>query len=419
MKKFIAIAVAAFLLAGCSNNTTNESTSSAVSAEISSETTSSVTERSSESVSTSVEESSTKESSSSEESSSAPVETSTSSSIEEKPVSSSSNKPESSSTTKIEEKPISSSSTSSSSNKPVEKPVSSSSNPVSSSSKPTCEHIFVTETHKLPHPECLEKITKCQICGYELSRTPTHEYENGVCIWCGKYDPNVSHNCTRDGHIWGNSYTESSTENVEIKEMHIVSNNGYDFDLAYRYFGEAGVNVNFAPYLGTNAFGEGSSKVKTTGVKTITRYIHECSECGYKETYNTEETVTPGDNWVYAGTPRSRFYPVIWYDVNNIPDEIYDEEARSKIKLVMWFTYGDTHNGNNGGYNEDEECQAFTEYLITHSINDPGFNEYVMNSVTSFMNKWSETGKRTYRDINSELDFINKYTGLDLEPIVS
>lgn len=318
MKKFIAIALSAFLLAGCSNNTTNESTNSAASAEISSETTSSVTESSSESVSTSVEESSTKESSSSEESSSAPVETSTSSStiIEEKPTSSS--------TTKIEEKPISSSSTSS--YKPVEKPVSSSSNPVSSSSKPTCEHIFVTETHKLPHPECLEKITKCQICGYELSKTPTHEYENGVCIWCGKYDPNVSHNCTRDGHIWGNSYTESSTENVEIVETHILSENGYDYTLAGRNFGDAGVNIDFTPYFGTTAFGSGSSKVKTTGVKTITRYIHECSECGYKETYNTEETVTPDDNWVFVNGSRSKndYCSVIWYDLNNIPDEVYE-----------------------------------------------------------------------------------------------
>ena len=314
MKKFIAIAVAAFLLAGCSNNTTIESTSSATSAEISSETTSSATESSSESVSTSVEESSTKESSSSEESSSVPVETSTSSS------------------TKIEEKPISSSSTSSSSNKPVEKPVSSStsssSKPVSSSSKLTCEHIFVTETHKLPHPECLEKITKCLICGYELSRTPTHEYENGVCIWCGKYDPNVSHNCTRDGHIWNNSYTESSTENVEIVETHTIVNNGYDIDLAVKYFGLDAQNVDFKPYLGTNAFGAGSSKVKTTGVKTITRFIHECSECGYKETYNTEETVTPDDNWVFVNKPRSKYFPLIWWDINNIPDEVYEGIAQ-------------------------------------------------------------------------------------------
>lgn len=313
MKKFLAIALSAFLLAGCSANTASESTSSATSAEISSETTSSVTESSSESVSSSV-------STSVEESSSVTVESSSSvssSSTTEKPAESSSS---SSSSNKPVEKPVSSSTSSSSTNKPT----SSSSKPVSSSSKLTCEHIFVTETHKLPHPECLEKITKCQICGYELSRTPTHEYENGVCIWCGKYDPNVSHNCTRDGHIWGNSYTESSTENVEIVELHTLSENGYDYDLAGRYFGDAGVNIDFTPYLGTNAFGSGSSKVKTTGVKTITRYIHECSECGYKEVYNTEETVTPDDNWKFVGKPRCEFCTVIWYDINNIPDEVYE-----------------------------------------------------------------------------------------------
>ena len=112
-----------------------------------------------------------------------------------------------------------------------------------------------------------------------------------------------------------------------MKDNFIKINHSYDFDLAYRYFGEAGINVDFPEIFGA-VFGEGSSKVKTTGVKTITRYIHECSECGYKETYNTEETVTPGDNWVYAGTPRSKYFPVIWYDINNIPDKVYEGIAQ-------------------------------------------------------------------------------------------
>lgn len=311
MKKFIAIAVAAFLLAGCSNNTTIESTSSATSAEISSETTSSATESSSESVSTSVEESSTKESSSSEESSSVPVETSTSSS------------------TKIEEKPISSSSTSSSSNKPVEKPVSSSTSS-SSTNKPTSSSTTKIEekpihTHTFTEATCTNPAT-CISCGETKGTTINHNYNNGSCIYCGKNDPNyvAPHNCKYDGHIWNNSYTESSTENVDIVETHTLSENGYDYDLAGRYFGDAGVNIDFKPYLGTSAFGSGSAKVKTTGVKTITRYIHECSECGYKEVYNTEETVTPSDNWVYVGTPRCEFCPLIWWDINNIPDEVYE-----------------------------------------------------------------------------------------------
>ena len=313
MKKFIAIAVAAFLLAGCSNNTTIESTSSATSAEISSETTSSATESSSESVSTSVEESSTKESSSSEESSSVPVETSTSSS------------------TKIEEKPISSSSTSSSSNKPVEKPVSSS---ISSSStnKPTSSSTTKIEekpihTHTFTEATCTNPAT-CISCGETKGTTINHNYNNGSCIYCGKNDPNyvAPHNCKNDGHIWNNSYTESSTENVEIVETHVLSENGYDYDLAERYFGRGSSDVCFTDYFGTDAFGSGSSDVKTTGVKTITKFIHECSECGYKEVYNTEETVIPDDNWVFVGGSLSKndYCSVIWYDINNIPDEVYE-----------------------------------------------------------------------------------------------
>ena len=309
MKKFIAIAVAALLLAGCSMNTANESTSSATSAEISSETTSSATESSSESVSTSVEESSTKESSSSEESSSVPVETSTSSTIEEKPISSSSTS--SSSTNKPVEKPVSSSTSSSSTNKPT------SSSTTKIEEKPIHTHSFTEAT-------CTNPAT-CISCGETKGTTINHNYNNGSCIYCGKNDPNyvAPHNCKYDGHIWNNSYTESSTENVEIVETHILSENGYDYTLAGRYFGRGSSDVCFTDYFGTNAFGASSSKVKTTGIKTITRFIHECSECGYKETYNTEETVTPDDNWVFVGGSTSKFCTVIWYDINNIPDEVY------------------------------------------------------------------------------------------------
>ena len=363
IKMILITAIAAMVLTGCGMNTIREngnsyveeiSTSATIEEPVNSyEESNIVNEDSSSNVAKPENNSSENVSSSTNEPVENPVESSTttnnstSSTIEEKPVSSS---------TKIEEKPISSSSTSSSTNKPVSsstkpvekpvssstsssstnKPTSSSSKPVSSSSKLTCEHIFVTETHKLPHPECLEKITKCLICGYELSKTPTHEYENGVCIWCGKYDPNVSHNCTRDGHIWNNSYTESSTENVEIVENHILSINGYDYTLAGRYFGDAGVNIDFTPYFGTTAFGSGSSKVKTTGVKTITRFIHECSECGYKEVYNTEETVTPGETWVFVGAPLSKYYPIIWWDINNIPDEVYEGVEKEQKAFEEW-----------------------------------------------------------------------------------
>ena len=310
MKKIIAIVLVAFLLAGCSNNTANESTSSATSAEISSESTSSAAENSSESVSSSVS-TSVEESKSSTESSSVPA--------------------ESSSTTKKEEKPVSSSTSSSSTNKPVEKPVSSSTSS-SSTNKPTSSSTKIEEkpihTHNFTEATCTNPAT-CISCGETKGTTINHNYNNGSCIYCGKNDPNyvAPHNCKNDGHIWNNSYTESSTENVEIVETHILSNNGYDYDLAERYFGRGSSDTHFSDIFGCE-WGSGSSKVKTTGVKTITRFIHECSECGYKEVYNTEETVTPGDTWVFAIKPRSKYFPVIWYDINNIPDEVYEGIAQ-------------------------------------------------------------------------------------------
>ena len=318
MKKIIAIVLVAFLLAGCSNNTANESTSSATSAEISSESTSSAAENSSESVSSSVS-TSVEESKSSTESSSVPAESSSTTKKEEKPVSSST----SSSTTN---KPVSSSS-----NKPVEKPVSSSTSS-SSTNKPVSSSTKIEEkpihTHTFTEATCTNPAT-CISCGETKGTTINHNYNNGSCIYCGKNDPNyvAPHNCKNDGHIWNKSYTESSTENVEIVETHPVSNNGFDYALAYRYFGITSSDVNFPELLG-DVWGSGSSKVKTTGVKTITRFIHECSECGYKEVYNTEETVTPGDTWVFAIKPRSKYFPIIWYDINNIPDEVYDGMAR-------------------------------------------------------------------------------------------
>ncbi|MCI7691494.1 MAG: hypothetical protein MSR67_03800 [Oscillospiraceae bacterium] len=323
MKKFIAIALSAFLLAGCSNNTTNESTNSAASAEISSETTSSVTESSSESVSTSVEESS-----SSTESSSVTVESSSSvssSSTTEKPAESSSN---------------SSSSSSSSSTKPVEKPVSSSTSS-SSTNKPTSSSTTKIEekpihTHSFTEATCTNPAT-CISCGETKGTTINHNYNNGSCIYCGKNDPNyvAPHNCKNDGHIWNNSYTESSTENVEIVETHLLSANGYDYDLAERYFGRGSSDTHFSDIFGCE-WGSGSSKVKTTGVKTITRFIHECSECGYKEVYNTEETVTPDDNWVFVNKPRSEYFPLIWWDINNIPDEVYEGVEKEQKAFEEW-----------------------------------------------------------------------------------
>ena len=362
IKMILITAIAAMVLTGCGMNTIREngnsyveeiSTSATIEESVNSYEESNIfNEDSSSNVAKPENTSSENVSSSTNEPVENPVESSTttnnstSSTIEEKPESSS---------TKIEEKPISSSSTSSSSNKPVEKPVSSSTsssstnkpvssssnkpveNPVSSSStnKPTSSSTKIEEkpihTHNFTEATCTNPAT-CISCGETKGTTINHNYNNGSCIYCGKNDPNyvAPHNCKYDGHIWNNSYTESSTENVDIIETHTLSANGYDYDLAYRYFGRTSSDVDWSDRFGTG-FGSGSSKVKTTGVKTITRFIHECSECGYKEVYNTEETVTPGETWVFVNKPRSEYFPLIWWDINNIPDEVYEGvEARQK-----------------------------------------------------------------------------------------
>ena len=337
IKMILITAIAAMVLTGCGMNTIREngnsyieeiSTSATIDESVNSYEESNIfNEDSSSNVAKPENTSSVNVSSSTNEPVENPVESSTttnnstSSTIEEKPVSSS---------TKIEEKPISSSSTSSSTNKPVSSSTSSSSTNKPTSSSSTKIEEKPIHTHSFTEATCTNPAT-CISCGETKGTTINHNYNNGSCIYCGKNDPNyvAPHNCKNDGHIWNNSYTESSTENVEIKETHIVSNCGYDYTLANRYFGITSSDVNFPERLGA-VFGSGSSKVKTTGVKTITRYIHECSECGYKETYNTEETVTPSDNWVYAGTPRSKYFPIIWYDINNIPDVVYEGVAKTE-----------------------------------------------------------------------------------------
>ena len=334
IKAILITAIAAMVLTGCGMNTIRENVNSFIEENSTSVANEEPVNSYEENISNNEEANSNNEENSSineskpENNSSEIKENASSTIIEEKPESSSTNKVESSST-KNEEKPISSSSTtnkpvSSSSNKPVENPVSSSSTNKPTSSSTTKIEEKPIHTHNFTEATCTNPAT-CISCGETKGTTVNHNYNNGSCIYCGKNDPNyvAPHNCKNDGHIWNKSYTESSTENVEIKEMHDVSACGYDFTLAGRYFGKAGATVDICRLLET-PFGEGSSMVKTTGVKTITRFIHDCSECGYKEIYNTEETVTPGDNWVYAGTPRSEDFPIIWYDINNIPDEVYE-----------------------------------------------------------------------------------------------
>ena len=332
IKMILITAIAAMVLTGCGMNTIREngnsfveeiSTSATIDESVNSyEESNIVNEDSSSNVAKPENASSENVSSSTNEPVENPVESSTttnnstSSTIEEKPTSSS--------TTKKEEKPVSSSTSSSSTNKPT------SSSTTKIEEKPIHTHTFTEAT-------CTNPAT-CISCGETKGTTINHNYNNGSCIYCGKNDPNyvAPHNCKNDGHIWNNSYTDSSTENVEIVETHTICNNGYDIDVAVKYFGLDAQNVDFTPYFGTNAFGAGSSKVKTTGIKTITRFIHECSECGYKEVYNTEETVTPDDNWVYVGAPRSEYFPLIWWDINNIPDEVYEGVEKEQKAINEW-----------------------------------------------------------------------------------
>lgn len=336
IKTMLVTAIATIMFTGCTMNTIRENVNSFIEESSTSvaneEPVNSYEEANSNNEENSSINESKPENNSSENNSSENKENASSTIIEEKPVSSSTNKAESSSTTKKEEKPVSSSTSSSSTNKPVSsssnKPVE---NPVSSSStnKPTSSSTKIEEkpihTHNFTEATCTNPAT-CISCGETKGTTVNHNYNNGSCIYCGKNDPNyvAPHNCKNDGHIWNKSYTESSNENVEIVETHIVSNCGFDFTLSSRYFGITTNDVDFPKIFGA-VFGSGSSKVKTTGVKTITRFIHECSECGYKEIYNTEETVTPGDTWEFGIKPRSKYFPVIWYDINNIPDVVYEE----------------------------------------------------------------------------------------------
>ena len=358
IKAISMIAVLTFSLTGCAyNNTVNEVNSALVETTSNEEnSTSEATEPTSEETSSTTKET-TSSSTIEEKPTTSTTATSTSSTVTkptEKPAvsSSSSSKPVSSSSkpTSTTTKPVSSSTSSSSTNKPVSsssKPVSSTTKPTSSTSKPTSSTTSSstnkptekpTHTHNFTNATCTTPAT-CKICGVTKGTVANHNYKDGHCTYCGKSDPNyvAPHDCKNDGHIWSKSYTETSTENVEIVETHDVCANGYDYTLATEKFGvEYGTSLNFKPYLGTNAFGSGSSKVKTTGIKTITRYIHECSECGYKEVYNTEETVTPGDIWVFVNKPRSEYFPIIWYDINNIPDEVYEGVEKEQEAINKW-----------------------------------------------------------------------------------
>lgn len=133
--------------------------------------------------------------------------------------------------------------------------------------------------------------------------------------------PAPSHNCNRDGHIWGESYTKSYTEDFELKESHYVYANGFDITLADRY------GCNSHPDF--DKYASGSTPVKTTATRTVTDYYHKCSECGASEKYDTDEDVTTSDNWKVASSS-SKKCPIIWWDEDDIPSGVWDWVEQDK-----------------------------------------------------------------------------------------
>lgn len=208
-----------------------------------------------------------------------------------------------------ESKPVESTPTTSTATKPVEsKPV---------ESKPVEVH-----THTFTEATC-EKPATCN-CGETKGNALGHKYNEGVCIRCGKKDPNyvAVHNCKKDGHIWGNSYTKEYTEDFELKESHNVYACGFDKTLAKRY--GCTTNVDFDA-LFDMVYGSGSTNVKTTATRTVTEYYHKCSECGATEKYDTDEDVTASENWVVVNSKSTQsMCQTIWWDINDIPSEVWD-----------------------------------------------------------------------------------------------
>lgn len=316
IKTITVAAIAAFMFTGCAENRENNFNDSI----------SNVVEESTASTTSEVEESTTSTTSST-----------TTSTVESKPVeSSTTSTTTTSSTEKPIEKPVESKSTASSTttstttSKPVEKPASSTTTTVSKPVEKPVESKPASSTTTSTTSKPVEKPVH------------THTYSNGTCTGCGKNDPNyvAPHNCKTDGHVWKELTPKTSTETVEIVETHDVVANGYDITLAHRYFGRTSDGLDFTPYFGTSAYSAGSTKVKTIGTKTITEYIHKCTECGSEEVYNTEKTVTPGDTWEFVYPEKRGFFTTVWYDINNIPDEVYEAaEKDNKEHEDFWDTF--------------------------------------------------------------------------------
>ena len=119
--------------------------------------------------------------------------------------------------------------------------------------------------------------------------------------------------------------------------MHEVAGNGFDYDLARKYYGVT--TVDWSNVFGfTVSFGSGSTRVKTTATKTVTKYFHDCTKCGKSEMYDTTETVDPGTNWTVVGGRLNNYYNEIWYDINNVPQSVRDAVAREQSDIDDWLS---------------------------------------------------------------------------------
>lgn len=249
-----------------------------------------------------------------------------------KPETSTETKPEeTSSTVSNVEKPATSTTSetsSTTSSKPstpeVEKPVSSTTTQETSkpSSQPVEEPVH---NHSFSKATCTTPAT-CISCGATQGTPTNHNFYNGICTTCGTTDPSyvAPHNCNKDGHIWGESYTKVETESTEIIDVHDIAGNGYDYTMAQKYFGRTATTNDFEAVFGPgHTWGSSSTRVKTTATKTTTKYFHTCKECGKSEMYDFTEVVNPGTKWEKC-TPSSASCNTIWYDINNVPQSVRD-----------------------------------------------------------------------------------------------
>lgn len=206
----------------------------------------------------------------------------------------------------IESKPVSSSSSTSSSSKPVQ-----SSSSISSSSKPV---------------QSSSSISTIQSSTQYSSSKPAEK----------PAETTPKHNCSTDGHIWKTTYT--TTEPKWHRESHIVTNFGFDKDLAQRLY--PNLSDTYVTYINhlLNMGVDGASACGSTDVEVWAIETYEtkvCTECGY--------TILSGDA-VYSFTPlnvTSENPLGVWRFVN---DQNPNATNYSKVGLDFNTIHYDSYN---------------------------------------------------------------------------